>query len=290
MAPLVRNVIGVAVAAVAGFAVVAVDGRKIPSERLAVGEWNLCLHCSPEHLETELFPRAAEMIAADDDATATAPLKRRRQRRRRYDCRLAVRPNGTFLLSPPSDSVSTSATGKETTEDDNDDINNNDTRLLAIRGRWKLRSDPYCPTDRFYDDLVLVSFPRVQTRRAISSGQVEQQRDDTPRHDRRQRKLKQRIGDTIKNKAVRKDQSGSSPSKVVLKRLQFDLRCRLTGHYSRNRRRDPSRISRGVLVRCLPDVEADEEKNSSLPWWNRRRRRVVATFAGRRAIAFSPYQ
>jgi hypothetical protein len=31
-----------------------------------------------------------------------------------------------------------------------------------MNGRWELGRNPYCPTDRFYDDLLLESHPRVQ--------------------------------------------------------------------------------------------------------------------------------
>lgn len=64
----------------------------------------------------------------------------------RLDCRLSLFPNGTFKIMPKGD----------------DD--------LIINGRWELGRNPYCPTDRFYDDLLLESYPRVFKRRG--EGQV----------------------------------------------------------------------------------------------------------------------
>ena len=64
----------------------------------------------------------------------------------RIDCRLSLFPNGTFKIIP---------------KDDED---------LPVSGRWELGRNPYCPTDRFYDDLLLESYPRVFKRRG--EGQV----------------------------------------------------------------------------------------------------------------------
>ena len=58
----------------------------------------------------------------------------------RLDCRLSLFPNGTFKIMPKGD------------ED------------LIINGRWELGRNPYCATDRFYDDLILESYPWVLKR------------------------------------------------------------------------------------------------------------------------------
>jgi hypothetical protein len=54
---------------------------------------------------------------------------------------LSLLPNGTFSLT---------------------DKENNG---IVINGIWELGKNPYCPTDRFYDDLLLESFPRVKRKR-----------------------------------------------------------------------------------------------------------------------------
>jgi hypothetical protein len=56
---------------------------------------------------------------------------------KRLDCRLSLFENGTFKIIPKGDNDS------------------------PINGRWELGRNPYCPTDRFYDDLLLESYPRV---------------------------------------------------------------------------------------------------------------------------------
>jgi hypothetical protein len=33
-----------------------------------------------------------------------------------------------------------------------------------VHGRWTLETNPYCVTDRFYDQLVLEAYPRLQTK------------------------------------------------------------------------------------------------------------------------------
>jgi hypothetical protein len=59
------------------------------------------------------------------------------------DCSLSVCPDGTFVLTPLQKTVN----------------------RLPLSGQWKLLTNPYCITDRFYDKLVLQSYPRVEASR-----------------------------------------------------------------------------------------------------------------------------
>ena len=60
--------------------------------------------------------------------------------KRALDCRLSLFQNGTFTLAPEPNGG------------------------MPLNGRWELGRNPYCPTDRFYDDLLLESYPRVLKR------------------------------------------------------------------------------------------------------------------------------
>ena len=70
-------------------------------------------------------------------------------RDKKMQCKLSVFSNGTFSMMDAS--------------------SNDDVLLLPLRGTWKLRPNPYCITDRQYDELVLESFPRIQKRASDES-------------------------------------------------------------------------------------------------------------------------
>jgi len=70
--------------------------------------------------------------------------KRKRKRRRRIlRCSLDIKSDGIFILEPIQ------------TERD-DDVRH------QIRGEWILQPNPYCVTDRQFDTLLLLSYPRVK--------------------------------------------------------------------------------------------------------------------------------
>lgn len=58
--------------------------------------------------------------------------------KRRHSCQLSLHRNGTFALRDYGE-----------------------TSQFVVRGVWELGRNPYCPTDRFYHDLLLDSYPRV---------------------------------------------------------------------------------------------------------------------------------
>ena len=65
------------------------------------------------------------------------------------ECQLCLNPDGTFVLHPPSPF-------------DLQTTNANAVQRLLLKGFWKLRQNPYCVTDRHYDELSLVSYPKVR--------------------------------------------------------------------------------------------------------------------------------
>ena len=104
--------------------------RMLDSTELMVGDWNLSIQCPTRLFQQQLFPLR--------NTTLSTSLPRNRQQ---HACRLSVFSNGTFALSPTTLLM--------------------DQRLV-VRGRWHVHPNPYCVTDRFYDDLILTSFPRTQ--------------------------------------------------------------------------------------------------------------------------------
>jgi hypothetical protein len=62
------------------------------------------------------------------------------------NCRLSLFRNGTFCMAPMDDDRPTAAA----------------TSLSPIHGSWQVLSNPYCATDRYYDNVRLTSYRRCQ--------------------------------------------------------------------------------------------------------------------------------
>jgi hypothetical protein len=92
----------------------------------ALGDWDLMIKTTRSNLYGEPVAKA---IFPSSSVT-----------KRRLPCRLTLFPNGNFTIVPE---------GKDG---------------MPINGRWELGRNPYCLTDRFYDDLLLESYPRSLKR------------------------------------------------------------------------------------------------------------------------------
>ena len=120
------------------------NARKIDSQDLLIGEWDARIRCPESSFATELFPPRRTVSAK------TVQRKQRKwERPRSFHCRLLLYPNGTFGLEPTGSGWMAA---------------NEKSQILAVRGRWTLDRNPYCVTDRFYDQVVLKSYPRVQKK------------------------------------------------------------------------------------------------------------------------------
>lgn len=113
----------------------------LSSTDLAIGRWNIQLHCDPDFFASELFPLRYRTISQHDVVTSGS---------KRHECSLCLFSNGTFLLAPSRTS--------------------GDDEKLQIRGDWVLHRNPYCVTDRYYDALVLTSRNRIQKRIDTTTG------------------------------------------------------------------------------------------------------------------------
>ena len=90
------------------------------------GEWDLKIRATRRYLRDEPI---AQALFPTTSLTKT-----------KFKGRLSLFPNGNFTFLVDGDNG------------------------MPIHGRWELGRNPYCPTDRFYDDLLLESYPRVQKR------------------------------------------------------------------------------------------------------------------------------
>jgi hypothetical protein len=178
------------------------NAGKIDSTDLLIGTWDAFIRCSDAKFG-ELFPQRC------DRATPPRISSRRSTRAKSFACEFSLFPNGTFGLRPK--------------------MSVDDNSTVTVRGHWKVDVNPYCVTDRFYDDITLVSYPRVQ----------------------------------------KKWESNSPPTIVQKLRLQLKCRLsgHFTGN--RLRFRDRHHFARGKLSHGLLVVQRDECNPVKHPWWRR---------------------
>jgi hypothetical protein len=110
------------------------QSHSLTAQELTIGDWDVTLSIRRCRLGGEpasevLFPN---LIPSSHQSSVERP-------RRVIDCRLSIYANGTFSLVPK-----------------------NEECRVKMHGYAELGPNPYCPTDRFYDDLCLLSYPRVQ--------------------------------------------------------------------------------------------------------------------------------
>jgi len=206
-----------------------VRAGKIDAYDLLIGDWNATIRCSRSVFTSELFP---PRVAASDSILQA---RKGWDLPRNFECRLSLYPNGTFGLEPRSSGklVETGAT---------------DVTPLSVHGRWTLDPNPYCVTDRFYDQVCLRSYPRVKKKRM--DGREEQEQ--------------------------------------VVKENVFRIQCRLSGHFSRGKLplfRSTSKpfYARGKLSHGV-FIISDDNQQESHRGRTRARPKVAASFAARRQI------
>ena len=121
---------------------------------LVLGRWNVNLSRKDRKLfESMIFPpdvRAKTTSSVDDSIKKDLEPTLQRYKRR-LQCELILETDGTFVLNPPSEPQRNS-----------DEIESTQTNRLPLRGNWMLRPNPYCVTDRQYDELTLISNPKVR--------------------------------------------------------------------------------------------------------------------------------
>jgi len=165
--------------------VVVIEARLLSAYEQAIGKWNVTLHrkMSPRFFDTVLFPPihpAPTIKGQRQRQRQRQPLQRTKRLRRlpkTMDCTLVLRSDGTFVLEPPPSFFHTDKTRtnhhplnhknthvhvRDDSMDESDESVHHVGEPMGMRGRWKLVPNPYCITDRQYDELTLYSHPRVQ--------------------------------------------------------------------------------------------------------------------------------
>jgi len=213
------------------------NARLIDGYEQVVQNWDVCLNCRDGEANI-LFPLSKESmekgVKTESDSSSS---KIGLWRRKSLKCHLALFPNGTFSLKPKD----------RMAMDLSDDEQAVSCPYMPLRGEWSLRPNPYCITDRHFDELELESYPRVQKRVC----------------------------------KIQSDQEGTVEQ--LMQEVRIKLACHVSGRYGTAAIRNVcgyphgkrmGRLTRGTLLWNV--IESPLEK---LPWW--KRRRVQATFSGR---------
>jgi hypothetical protein len=253
------------------------SARNLDSKELSIGVWNVTMKCRRSSFTSDVFPPRVAREPQQIDVDQTRNTRRRRQwlpswggdSSQSFDCQLNLFSDGTFAMKPRDEKSWTRLAGTSTNilgsinQGGSEPVtteSNQTPPYLVVHGRWKVHSNPYCVTDRSYDEVSLTSVPRVQTR--ITPTNVEQSAGEMDH----------------------------ATQQIQQRRLRLLMQCRLSGHctngglarllvgdsYARGR------ISRGVIL--SQDELAQQDSNSkSKPWWQSHNK-VVASFSARRQI------
>ena len=304
------------------------SGRNVlDADELLIGHWNLKLQGMFGFDLSQLFPISTSECGnahdADDDIISTQnretdslPLHKStitRTKRHRHglfssslfqrinngsgpmDCHLSIHSDGTFTILPTTKPViqaqleGSTTTGPTTTYRTTDSI-------MPIRGQWHVLANPYCVTDRAYDQVVLESYPRIRKRRLKHPNNKNSKRSSSTT--------------TTTNIDGSSDEDDAEEQEVI--KLSFN--CRMQGRYNRingglfglfRPNYSHGRITHGTLVWGRSSsvggagaseddaVKIDHPSNSfslkSLPWKRQHQRRsIVASFKGLRPVKFHP--
>lgn len=151
-----------------------VNANLLSPSDMAVGKWDIEISRRDKTLfERMIFPshpNSGEWFKADpywrrfiqssnEEMTKSRKgksSKRYRSRLKRLDCELILYQDGSFFLKPKHcleshEGVELASPG-------------------LLRGWWSLRPNPYCVTDRQYDELTLISHPKVRKYASRTNG------------------------------------------------------------------------------------------------------------------------
>lgn len=191
-----------------------VAARPLNSIQLASGEWDVSIQGGLWMDPSRIFPSVSQRSICE-----TIPLVKRRPWGTTLDCILSLAPDGTFVFGPKKIMKYTSSRNEEEEISMNDDMStigkeSKGMGVMYLRGCWNVLANPYCLTDRRYDQVSLTSYSRQRIIPATI--------DNTEEH--------------------------------VLQTIQMTMNCRLWGRHGRKRREIKGRptccgkMTHGTLV------------------------------------------
>ncbi|CAB9512093.1 expressed unknown protein [Seminavis robusta] len=194
------------------------ESKVMDASDLAVGDWRVRIRCAKGFYDNLLFPDQVVGIGTSHEDGSLDKNKDYRKlmrianfpsllspRQRKYDCQLSVFSNGTFVLRPEHTVCN----------------------RMSLRGRWQVDANPYCITDRFYDQLNLESCPRdlvaVRTKPARM----------TTRFSPTKRLVAWIQQHRINNKHNENNSNNNSNNNLQkFQRMSFQIKCRVAGRYA----------------------------------------------------------
>ena len=137
------------------------EARLLSAFEMAIGKWEVTIHSRDleEWFDSILFPPDPKM------AISTGPPRPPRMTAGPMKCSLVIDADGTFTLIPPQGNPV--APKSEPLHKDICTESSPHSQRQSARGEWFLRQNPYCVTDRQYDELHLVTYPRVKQIKSI---------------------------------------------------------------------------------------------------------------------------
>ena len=276
-----------------------IAGGVMEAHELLVGDWSLKLHGILGFDLCKLFPLSSglsadgsfHVIQHTGHSLAQEELPQKSNRPKRHqglfssswlhrrtgplDCQLTIHPNGTFTILPGDNQFSEmSAEGGEYSL----------KSFMPLRGRWQVLPNPYCVTDRSYDQVVLESYPRIEMK--VSASKAGELASCGPSLE---------TAGTRRNLTVESDQNkGRKEGMDVVK---LSLNCRMWGRYNRPNgglfgKWRPNyvrgRMTHGTLV--WDDTEEGPTSNTRDSKSQRQRRSIVASFSALRPVKLQSNQ
>ena len=258
--------------------------RPLNSIQLACGDWDVALRVSsrfdmeclfPSTYQRPLFPVLGKTTplretTPNNDAMQSAFVKQRKWGTTTIHCILSVSSDGTFVLAPKRITSLPSHGGGEKEEEN---------PTMYLRGCWNVAKNPYCLTDRTYDQLSLTSYARQ--RIIVPSGRA-------------------------RNGSSRGSSSTTEDTEHVLQTIRIKMNSRLWGRHGRNtsrkRKEDNNNNNNNRKKkehRSTPScVVAGEMTHGTLvrfeynvPWWKHYfHRPVLGSFSARRTCEEPKYE
>lgn len=230
------------------------DARLLSKTEQAIGEWEVTILKQHVSLfDSLLFPdpslklkkKSPSQLLSDEDGNHTPTWLSKitaNKEASTVKCVLSLEHDGAFTLSPIINSTIPTIPERLLP------FKKKANKPMPLRGQWDLEPTSYCVTDRHYDELSLISFPRARIWR-------------------------------------RKRREGSSVAAV--ERSRIELRCRVWGRYGcqvvrqllgYRQNRGQSRMTHGTILAVRSGSKAIIPSPRWF-WW--KRRIIVGSFSGK---------
>jgi hypothetical protein len=245
------------------------DARPMNSIQLASGEWDVSIRGDfwSRIDASRLFPSVSAQRSLFSQRTTRAKsemiipsVKRRPWGTCSLDCILSLAPDGTFILAPKKiikySSYSSNRKVKEEISMSYCDMmstiekqSKSSTGVMYIRGCWNVLANPYCLTDRRYDEVSLTSYPRQRIKSGAATDNPEEER--------------------------------------VPRTVQMTMNCRLWGRHGRQPQQSNRQEINGEQTLCCGKMTHGtivwKEHGHGVPWWKHLYRPVLGSFSAVRS-------